>query len=357
MVTLKPARQRQVLYLNPRELEPSRENVRFDIGDIAGLAESIREHGVLQPLGVAEHGAAYQVVYGNRRRDAAVVVGLDSVPCLLLEGMGDEDQAVAQLLENVQRLELNDMEKGRAFLRLRERIAEREGPEAGVGTLNAAVAKQLGLSPRTVQRYIALTSLADGVQERLLRGDLNVTQAQHIVGIDDPWRQEAVGKLAADENLSAADVSRLCQALAKNANIGVDEAWQLVRSGKSVAEQVAAAPAADAPARLAPRPKAEESESDDDLWDDEPEAEEPAAPFRDATPQERGTADGNRRFRIRSLDSFMDELDRLTRAVEDGDLVAWLKDDPAGPLKVHMAIKQAHFIARSLQAFVGEEVA
>src|SRR5207302_310493 len=112
--------------------------------------ESIREHGVLQPLGVTDQGGRFQVVYGNRRRDAAVVVGLDSVPCLVLADLGDEDRAVTQLLENVQRLDLNDMEKGRAFLRLRERIAEREGPEAGVGALNGAVAKQLGLSTRTV---------------------------------------------------------------------------------------------------------------------------------------------------------------------------------------------------------------
>ncbi|MBC7239606.1 MAG: ParB N-terminal domain-containing protein, partial [Chloroflexi bacterium] len=72
-----------LLYLNPRDLLPSRRNVRTDPGDLAGLAETIREHGVLQPLGVVREGDAYRVIYGHRRRDAAIVAGLDRVPCVI----------------------------------------------------------------------------------------------------------------------------------------------------------------------------------------------------------------------------------------------------------------------------------
>ena len=79
------AQDRRIVYINPRDLLPSKDNVRSDPGDLAGLAETIREHGILQPLGVMREGDAYRIIYGNRRRDAAIVVGLDRVPCLVLE--------------------------------------------------------------------------------------------------------------------------------------------------------------------------------------------------------------------------------------------------------------------------------
>ena len=74
----------QIIYLNPRDLLPSQPSVRSDPGDLAGLAETIREHGILQPLGVTPEDDTSRIVYGNRRRDAAIVVGLDRVPCVLV---------------------------------------------------------------------------------------------------------------------------------------------------------------------------------------------------------------------------------------------------------------------------------
>ncbi len=86
----------RIIELNPRDLLSSRRNVRSDPGDLAGLAETIREHGILQPLGVVREGDGYRVVYGHRRRDAAIVVGLERVPCLLLDEMDEEEVVVRQ---------------------------------------------------------------------------------------------------------------------------------------------------------------------------------------------------------------------------------------------------------------------
>ncbi|MBO9343708.1 MAG: ParB N-terminal domain-containing protein, partial [Roseiflexus sp.] len=76
----------QLLWIDPRALEPDPQGVREDPGDIDGLAATIAEYGLLQPLGVVDLGRSrYRVVYGNRRRLAALKLGLERVPCVLLD--------------------------------------------------------------------------------------------------------------------------------------------------------------------------------------------------------------------------------------------------------------------------------
>ena len=85
------------------------------------LATSIATDGLLQPIGVRpDADGRFRVVYGGRRLAAAVKLGLAEVPCLVLDEGGDP--LVQQILENVQRRDLGDMEKARAFARLGERI-------------------------------------------------------------------------------------------------------------------------------------------------------------------------------------------------------------------------------------------
>ena len=73
----------RLLYLDPAAITPDPDNVRRDgSGDIETLADSIRVHGLLQPIGVARESGDYRVVYGNRRREAAIRAGLNTIPCL-----------------------------------------------------------------------------------------------------------------------------------------------------------------------------------------------------------------------------------------------------------------------------------
>ena len=149
-------RDQRIVYLNPRDLEPSRPSVRSDPGDLAGLAETIREHGVLQPLGVARNSGGYRVIFGNRRRDAAIVVGLDRVPCIVLEGLDDAEALVQQALENLQRLDLNDLDKARAFEAM---LAHEMDLGLSQGDALEGMARTLGLSSRQIQRYLRLRQL------------------------------------------------------------------------------------------------------------------------------------------------------------------------------------------------------
>src|SRR5262245_49113793 len=89
----------KLLYLDPRTLEPDPHAVREEPGNVDGLAATIAEHGLLQPLGVVEAGrGSYRVVYGNRRREAALKLGLEKVPCIILEAE-DPRTLIQQLTE------------------------------------------------------------------------------------------------------------------------------------------------------------------------------------------------------------------------------------------------------------------
>lgn len=358
------ARDQRIVYLNPRDLEPSRPTVRSDPGDLAGLAETIREHGVLQPLGVAQGKGGYRVVYGNRRRDAAIVVGLDRVPCIVLDELDDAEALVQQALENLQRLDLNDIDKARAFEQMLVHAMDLGAPQ---GEALEAMARTLGLSSRQIQRYLRLRQLAPRVQQLIAAGELGVTHGQHLADIAPAVRQEAVAELAVEETLSAAELARLCAALQHNANIDPYEALAALRRGERIAT-VEAAVREPLP-RLGPTPtETAEPEPWDDDDEDEGEEEDdeeegPAHDPRRALPPQpsRGgdyghleptTRDGNRVRRIHTLDAFMDELQRLAVCVQEGDLQRLIEESESGDIKIKLAARQLRFLADAVAALV-----
>lgn len=358
----------QIIYLNPRDLLPSQPNVRSDPGDLAGLAETIREHGILQPLGVAPEGDAYRVIYGNRRRDAAIVVGLDRVPCVLVEANDAQETLVQQVLENLQRLDLNDLDKSRAFEQLVAALTERGQTQSEA---LEALSRTLGLSGRQIQRYLRLRQLSPDVQRYLASGDLGVTHAQHLVDLTPPNRQQEVADLAVEESLSAAELARLCAALRHNGNINPTTALAMLRRGERVPTVEAPAEAEPLHSGLAPAPTdsgesdwlADEADEEDATPDGGGQGVAPwegEAAFADADPSaarfdglEPATRDGHRVFKIGSLDGFMDELQRLTRCVQDGDLQRLIEDDPAASIKLGLANRQIKFLAEALAALAG----
>ncbi|RMD74033.1 MAG: ParB/RepB/Spo0J family partition protein, partial [Chloroflexi bacterium] len=205
----------QLLYLDPRQLEIDPAGVREEPGDVAGLAATIAEYGLLQPIGVTPIGSGrYRVVYGGRRRAAAIQLGLSKVPCIVLDN-DDPDLLLRQLIENVQRQDLNDIEQARAFARLREHIVATRGklPDS---ELDEAVGQAVGLGARTVRRYLGLLELPEEVQQMIRRGELNVTQAQHLRRITNPKTQIELARFAVEEGMSATELSRLTTYFAAN---------------------------------------------------------------------------------------------------------------------------------------------
>lgn len=376
-----PAAETRLLYIDPRLLEPDEENVRRDSGDLEGLAASLRRYGVLQPLGVEAAGSGapgrFRVVYGNRRREAAILAGLPAVPCVPVSLRNSGDHLVTQLLENMQRRDLSDMEKAEGLARLRRQIAGELGSGARQEQLDGRVAELVGLAPRTVRRYLALRELPPTVRDLLSEERLSVTQAQHLAQLGSGTLQEQVATRAASEDWTAGQVSKVCAALARSPGLTLDAAVEVAAGGWQTVEHLGPAPIPAEPERppaklpRAPNPPAAAAESDDDLWLSDatgaptPEATGEPDPFgfesnaaagrggpgNFADPQ---TADGHRVFRIRSLAAFCDEADRLARCVQDGDLARAAQQDPASPAKLRLAGKQIAFTLEAVQALVGD---
>jgi len=338
-----------LVLVDPRAIQPDPENVRRDAtDDLDGLAESIRQHGVLQPLGVARESGGFRVVYGNRRRAAAIQVGLPEVPCVVVDA-SPEDRLIHQMLENLQRRDLNDMDKAEGFARLRRNLA-RQNPDWNDRQLDESIGQVVGFSTATVRRYLGLRDLAPAVRDLITDGSLTVTQAQHLGGVADPVNQSELAELAVERGLSAAALSRACRAAANRPGISVAEAIELGERD-DVPEAIVAPRSAAAPARLprGPKPKDEDG-GDADLWigsaDSVPDDDGPRAP---AGPR---TADGHRVFKIKTVSAFMDEIDRLARCLQEGDLARAADDEPDAPIQLRLAARQLGYVSKELAKFL-----
>ncbi len=346
----------QLLYLDPHVLEPDPEGVREDPGDVAGLAATIAEQGLLQPLGVIAIGQGrYRVVYGNRRRAAAIELGLEQIPCILLDSATPQ-LLLQQLIENVQRQDLNDMEQARAFARLRAHIVETHS-KAPDGELDDAVGQAVGLTGRTVRRYLGLLELPDEVQQLIRQGELNVTQAQHLRRIQNPRTQIELARAAAEEGMSAAEIGRLAAYFVANPNLTLETALQALEQGIQLRDQ--AGPEVSitgGPLVKTSGASTMESESDADLWDDQDESSD-ASQYLSVEDEtiENQPQNKARVFRLRSLDQMVDETDRLARAYAEGDLAKWVKQDDGAVFKLRLLLKQLESLTRGLRELVQQQ--
>lgn len=344
----------QLLYLNPDQLEADPQGVRQEQGDITALAATIAEQGLLQPLGVVPTGGdRYRVVYGGRRLAAVRTLGLERVPCIKLD-LDDPDRLTQQLTENVARLDLNDLEKALAFARLREQLSN-----AGIGgDLDEAVGKRVGLVGRTVRRYLGLLDLPGAVQDLLRKGDLSVTQAQHLRRLPSERRQIELARYAADEGMSAAQIGGLAAYLTANPELSVEAALDALEGGLELRAERPGEIEAERSGGLGKTSGASVAlePSDADLWDEQDDAtqREHDAFFAQVEEQE-AKQNKARVFRIRSLDQMVDETDRISRAIHEGDFGKWIKSDDNAPFKVRLLLKQLDTLNRHLRSTMSEQ--
>ena len=166
--------------------------------DVEQLQASIREHGVLQPIVVRRHGHRYQIVAGERRFRAAEALGLAEVP-VVVRDVPDEQLLELALVENLQREDLDPIEKAEAFKTYLE----------STGRTQAAAAVRLGLDRSTIANMIRLLDLPGEVQAMVRRGFIAMGHARAILSVEDPKKQVHLAERVAREGLSVRQVEVL----------------------------------------------------------------------------------------------------------------------------------------------------
>jgi len=170
----------------------------FDEAALGELAASIRANGVLQPIIVRPGAVGYEIVAGERRARAARLAGLAAVPAIVRR-YSDEDTLVLSLVENVQRADLNAIDRATAYRRLVSHLK----------VTQEEVARRLGLDPSSVSNMIRLLELPPEVQELVRRGALSMGHARALLALADDIDRLRAAERVVREGLSVRAVERL----------------------------------------------------------------------------------------------------------------------------------------------------
>lgn len=177
------------------ERNPWQPRKDFDADGIRELSDSIREHGVLQPILLRElPGGGFQLIAGERRWHASRQAGLSEIPCRVIDVI-DQTACELALEENLKRKDLNDIEKARAFKRYLDEF----------GSSIEELSKQLSMSRPAVSNLLRLLELPEPVQVALTQGKITAGHARALLKLDAAGQLEFCGRIQA-EGLSVRDV-------------------------------------------------------------------------------------------------------------------------------------------------------
>jgi ParB family chromosome partitioning protein len=183
--------------IRPNQHQPRQ---RFDPAKIRSLAQSIKNDGLMQPIVVrpaSGEAGKFELVAGERRWRAAQEAGLDKVPALIRD-IDEEKAAELALIENLQREDLNAIEKAEAFQHLGDQF----------GLTHTQIAERVGLERSSVSNLLRLLDLSDFVRDLVRENVLSMGQARAIAGIANTVQQKALAEKAVREGLSVRQVEQ-----------------------------------------------------------------------------------------------------------------------------------------------------
>ncbi len=189
------------------EIEPNRAQPRkdFDEESLAELADSISEHGVLQPILVRPLiGGGYQIVAGERRWRAARMAGVQEIPAVVRD-LSESQVMELALIENLQREDLNPLEEAGGYSALIETY----------GFTQEEVARTVGRSRPAVANALRLLTLPESVRDMVERGELSAGHARTLLAFPSQETMEKAAKLAVEQGLSVRQLERLAKAAAQ----------------------------------------------------------------------------------------------------------------------------------------------
>jgi len=170
---------------------PWQPRIHFDGAKLEEMAQSIREHGIVEPLVVRPRETGFELIAGERRLRAARLAGLEAVPAVVRE-MNDREALEVTLIENLQREDLSALEEAAAYLQLVEEF----------GATQEEVARRVGRSRPAVANTIRLLQLPEAVREEMRTGRLSAGHARALLALDSPVEQTALARDAIKLGLS-----------------------------------------------------------------------------------------------------------------------------------------------------------
>ena len=202
-----PDPENAVVMVKISSVEPDRKQPRksFNEDALQELADSIRQHGVIQPLLVRKIKNAYEIIAGERRWRAAKIAGLKQVP-VIIRDYSTREKVEISLIENIQREDLNPIEEAKAYQRLLEEFDLKQDE----------VAERVAKNRSTITNALRLLKLDDRVQQMLMDEKISAGHARALLLIEDPELQFETAQQVFDKHLSVREVERLTKKISKN---------------------------------------------------------------------------------------------------------------------------------------------
>lgn len=180
----------------------------FDNDKIVELAESIKVHGIIQPLIVSENNdETYTIIAGERRWRASKLLGLEEVPAIVMSLTNSEILEIS-LIENIQREDLNPIEEGKAYKKLIKDF----------NITQEQLSSRLGKSRTAITNTMRLLKLDERVQLYIIEGVLSEGHGRVLLGIEDNNMQHEIAQKIIDENLSVRETEKLIKCLKEENN-------------------------------------------------------------------------------------------------------------------------------------------
>jgi len=192
----------QPLQIAVEAISPNPHQPRTNIGEaaIAELAASLKSSGMIQPLIVRRRGDGYELITGERRWRAARLAGLTQVPAIVRDVDG-LTQAQLALVENIQREDLNPIDRAQGYRMLMEQL----------GLTQAELAGRMGEDRSSIANYLRLLDLAEPVRAKVRDAQLSVGHAKLLAGVADILEQQRLADMVVSQSLSVRNLERLLE--------------------------------------------------------------------------------------------------------------------------------------------------
>lgn len=198
-----PIEASDVQHIRITDIVPNRYQPRhhFAPGELAELAASIRESGILQPIMVRRKGdGIFELIAGERRWRASKEAGLETIQAVV-RNCSDQESLLIALVENIQRADLNPMETARAYSRMINEF----------GLTQDAIAQKVGRDRSSVANAVRLTQLHPEAQKLVENGTLSAGHAKVILGLESPEQQMQVSTMVVSHGLSVRETEKLVE--------------------------------------------------------------------------------------------------------------------------------------------------